>query len=202
MSEELEKIKARRVNIYLVFSLTMIILLAAFYIADSLMTRYESSLIAFKPLAKSLKGALGESGEGVKEISKSGVKVLDALSNEIPNIQNNVDKSSKAIKNEYKELESQLIGEYKNAKADVISDYRQFKIELKNYKNKIDNDIIWLKTEIENWRQLLIIISIVLGLIVTLISVKDILENIRWLLTFTGLFKAKNKETDLQLEDN
>ena len=199
MTEELEKIKAKRVTIYLIFSFSMIILLAAFYIADSMMTRYESSLVAFKPLANSLKGALGESGEGVKEISKSGVRVLDTLSKEIPNIQGNVEKSSIAIKKEYKVVESKLIGEYIDAKHVVKTDYNDFKIELKQYKNKIDNDIVWLKTEIENWRQLIIIISFVLGLIITLISVKDILENIRWLLTFTGLFKAKN--TDLPAED-
>lgn len=199
MSKQLETIKAKRVNIYLMFSLAMIFLLAAFYIADSMMTRYESSLLAFKPLAKSLKGALGESGEGVKEVSQSGVKVLDALSTEIPNIQSHVKKSSKAIKDEYKQVESKLIGEYNSVRTVAITDYSEFKIELKKYKNKIDKDIVWLKSEIENWRQLIIIISSVFGIILTLISVKDILENIRWLLTFTGLFKAKT--TDLQLED-
>ena len=66
----------------------------------------------------------------------------------------------------------------------MIIDYQQLKEELTQFKVDMRKDIDWVKTELGQWRTLIAWVAFAFGLILTLMSIQDILENTRWFISF------------------
>jgi hypothetical protein len=75
------------------------------------------------------------------------------------------------------------VGEYTVLKSTMDIEYQQLKQELMQLKSDMRRDVDWAKSELAQWRVMITWISLVFGLILTLMSIQDILENLRWFIS-------------------
>ncbi len=196
MQEEITLIHERRKNIYLflvgVLFIVVISYLLVSSITDKLIATIEDARVEYRPMVDNLNASAGVAGEGVKQISLKGAEMMDQFSREFPGA---VSKTMTGVKEEYDASQKQVIGEYNTLKSVVDTDYQQLKVELTQLKGDMRRDIDWVKTELAEWRVLISWIAFGFGLVLTLMSIQDILENSRWFIAFfKGVFTKKDKK--------
>lgn len=196
MQEEITLIHERRKNIYL-FLLGILFIVVISYlmvnsITDKLIATIEDARVEYRPMVNNLNASAGVAGEGVKQISLKGAEMMDQFSKEFPGA---VSETMTGVKEEYDASQQQVVGEYNTLKSVVDTDYQQLKVELTQLKGDMRRDIDWVKTELAEWRVLISWIAFGFGLVLTLMSIQDILENSRWFIGFIkGGFKRREKK--------
>lgn len=194
MENELKIIQEKRKNILIFCCGSLLIVLMLYLALNSIANKVIDSIDnvreEYRPLVNEVSKTVGEAGKNLDTLTGSGIEVMDTFKAEIPHLPEklsvSVDDAKTGVQLEYSEL-----------KQAVESNFSQLKVELSSLKNDVWYEINWMKSEVEKWRQLLIFISTVIGLIVFLTSVQDILENTRWLCSFVGGYfdkKAKRKK--------
>ena len=86
------------------------------------------------------------------------------------------------------------MGEYQGLKSSLDIEYQELKQELTLLKSEMRTDIAWVKTELGQWRTLIAWISFAFGLILTLMSIQEILENLRWFFSFIKAMFTRRQE--------
>lgn len=197
MQEEILLIREKRKNIFLFFFCILFIVIATYLminsIANKVIATIEDARIEYRPVVNNLNDSAGVAGEGVRQIAQSGQAVIEQFSEQFPKA---VSKSIENVKNEYGDSQGKVVGEYNSLKAVVDTDYQQLKTELTQLKGDMRRDIDWVKMELGEWRILISWVAFAFGLILTLMSIQDILENSRWFISFIKeTFKSKQDET-------
>lgn len=201
MEDELQIIKEKRKNILIFCSGLLFIVLLLFFLLNSIANKVIFSLDAareeYRPLVQAVTNTVGQASENLDTLTGSGVKVLNTFQEEIPQLPEKMNISMDEVKKDINQAKDGVQMEYLGLKEIVETDYNLLKLELGVLKNDIRNDLTWVKSEVEKWRQLIIFIGSVLGLIIFMTSIQDILENTRWLISFSSdLLKKKKPEIE------
>ena len=196
MDQEIILIREKRKNIYLLFSSFLFIIVATYLMINSITNKVIATIndarVEYRPVVKNLNDSAGVAGAGVKEIAESGQAVIKQFSQEIPKT---VSDSLAGAKKEYDVSQKEVVHEYQDLKSVVTIDYQQLKQELTQFKVDMRKDIDWVKTELGQWRTLIAWVAFAFGLILTLMSIQDILENTRWFISFVkDTFKRKEEK--------
>jgi YbbR domain-containing protein len=194
MQDELKIIQEKRKNIFLFCGGSLLIVLMLYLalnsIANKVIYSIDSAREEYRPLVREVSRTVGEAGKNLDTLTGSGVEVMEAFKTEIPKLPDklsvSVDDAKTGVKNEYTEL-----------KHSVEANVSLLKAELYSLKKEVRQEVSWFKLEVERWRQLLIFISSVIGFIVFLVSIQDILENIRWLCSLVGSYFDKRAKRQL-----
>ena len=192
MEEEIKIIQEQRKNIFLIFFCTLFIVVVSYLLINSITNKVietvEDAREEYRPVVRNLNASVGEAGAGVRKIAQSGTDVIDQISKQIP------ETMVEDVKIKYDASQKEIINEYKGIKSVLEIDYQLLKKELDQLKSDMRRDIDWVKKELVQWRTLIGYIVFAFGLIFAIISIQDILENFRWLISvISGLFKRKEE---------
>ena len=192
MEEEIKIIQEQRKNIFLIFFCTLFIVVVSYLLINSITNKVietvEDAREEYRPVIRNLNASVGEAGAGVRKIAQSGTDVIDQISKQIP------ETMVEDVKIKYDASQKEIINEYKGIKSVLEIDYQLLKKELDQLKSDMRRDIDWVKKELVQWRTLIGYIVFAFGLIFAIISIQDILENFRWLISvISGLFKRKEE---------
>ena len=187
MDQNIEIIRAKRANIWLAFVCGLSLVLIAFglfnYLVDKLIVNLNVARVEYQPVIQEIKPTLETSRKTMEKLSDHGVKALDQLSSQIPVVGGGVAKTLESMSGFYPDAKSSLNVEYVNLKKVADKEYADLKHELSGLKTDVQNDIAWLKSEMEEWRRLMTFAIAIFGAIMAFSSIRDILENVRWLLS-------------------
>lgn len=183
MQKEIALIHEKRKNIFLLFFCLLFIVIISYLMVNSITNKVIASIedarVEYRPVIKNLNASAGEAGAGVRQIAQSGQVAIEQFSQQLP-----------------KTVASSLAGvksEYGGFKSTVEIEYQQLKKELVQIKSDMRTDIEWVKAELGQWRILIAWISFVFGLILTLMSIQDILENLRWFISLIKTLFTRKK---------
>jgi hypothetical protein len=194
MQDELKIIQEKRKNIFLFCGGSLLIVLMLYLslnsIANKVIYSIDSAREEYRPLVRDVSRTVGEAGKNLDTLTGSGLEVMETFKTEIPKLPDklsvSVDDAKTGVQKEYTEL-----------KHSVEANVSLLKAELYSLKKEVREEVSWFKLEVERWRQLLIFISSVIGFIVFLVSIQDILENIRWLCSLVGSYFDKRAKRQL-----
>ena len=196
MDQNIEIIRAKRANIWLAFVCGLSLVLIAFglfnYLVDKLIVNLNVARVEYQPVIQEIKPTLETSRKTMEKLSDHGVKALDQLSSQIPVVGGGVAKTLESMSGFYPDAKSSLNVEYVNLKKVADKEYADLKHELSGLKTDVQNDIAWLKSEMEEWRRLMTFAIAIFGAIMGFSSIRDILENARWLLSWFSRSEPKS----------
>jgi len=201
-------IRAQRINTIIWISSLFVLVIGSFIFLNNLMGRFENLIqetrMEFKPVITKTQEVLDHSKTGIDSISASGSDLLSSVNprnlldpaneNErSKNVAVEIEKSWNRLNQDYVNTRKNLDNEYRQLKkdagkeySDFKHDYRQFKEDLKTVKKDIMQEII-------NWRIMITFFLSVFSILLLIISIKDIMENARWFITFFKSFLKKDK---------
>ncbi|WP_428356786.1 hypothetical protein [Methyloprofundus sp.] len=195
MQDEIALIHEKRKNIFLLFFCLLFIVIISYLMINSITNKVIASIedarIEYRPMVNNLNASAGEAGAGVKQIAQSGTIAIEQFTEQLPKA---ISKSINVVQNEYAISQGAVVGEYQGLKSVVDLEYQQLKQELTLLKKDMRADIVWVKTELAQWRILIAWISFAFGLILTLMSIQDILENLRWFISFIKKMFTRRQE--------
>ena len=196
MDQNIEIIRAKRANIWLAFVCGLSLVVIAFglfnYLVDKLIVNLNVARVEYQPVIQEIKPTLETSRKTMEKLSDHGVKALDQLSSQIPVVGGGVAKTLESMSGFYPDAKSSLNVEYVNLKKVADKEYADLKHELSGLKTDVQNDIAWLKSEMEEWRRLMTFAIAIFGAIMGFSSIRDILENARWLLSWFSRSEPKS----------
>lgn len=192
METELIIIREKRKNIALFFVAGLVLILVLYLALNSIANRILGTVDRvrgdYHPLLTNVADTVSSATDDLNALTDSGVNVLNTFSSEMPD---KFADSVKLVRGDYNQTKTDIRSEYGTLKHTLEVNIGHFKDEFKAFKTDVRKEIDWTKTEIEKWRKLLLYVSSIIGTIVFLTSLQDILENLRWLLSFfRSLFKA------------
>lgn len=190
MEEELIVIREKRKNILIAFFAGLVLVFTLYLFLNSIANRIIGTVERvrgdYKPILTEVADTVSTATDDLNVLTGSGVNVLDTFTKEMPD---KLAESVDVVRSDYNKTSEEFRHEYGTLKNALEIQFGLFKAELATLKNDVRNDIDWMKGEVEKWRKLIIFVSSVIGIIVFLTSLQDILENLRWLLSFvSGLF--------------
>lgn len=195
MQEDIILIREKRKNIVLIFLCTLFIVVISYLmlnsIANKVIATVEDARLEYRPIVDNLNASAGVAGAGVKEIAQSGKAVIEKFPETLST-------SISDAKAEYGASQKKVVGEYNSLKSAIEIDYQQLKGELSQLKGDLRKDVDWIKTELAEWRVLITWIAFAFGLILTLMSIQEILENTRWFTSLIIDFFKRKKEKGSQ----
>lgn len=195
MHDEVTLIHEKRKNIFILFFCLLFIVIISYLMVNSITNKVIASIedarIEYRPVVKNLNASAGEAGAGVRQIAQSGKIAIEQFSEQLPKT---VSKSITKVQNEYALSQDAVVGEYQGLKSTLDIEYQQLKQELTLLKIDMRADIAWVKTELGQWRILIAWISFAFGLILTLMSIQEILENLRWFISFIKAMFTRRQE--------
>ena len=196
MDQNIEIIRAKRANILLAFVCGLSLVVIAFglfnYLVDKLIVNLNVARVEYQPVIQEIKPTLETSRKTMEKLSDHGVKALDQFSSQIPVVGGGVAKTLESMSGFYPDAKSSLNVEYVNLKKVADKEYADLKHELSGLKIDVQNDIAWLKSEMEEWRRLMTFAIAIFGAIMGFSSIRDILENARWLLSWFSRSEPKS----------
>ena len=196
MDQNIEIIRANLANILLAFVCGLSLVVIAFglfnYLVDKLIVNLNVARVEYQPVIQEIKPTLETSRKTMEKLSDTGVKALDQLSSQIPVVGGGVAKTLESMSGFYPDAKSSLNVEYVNLKKVADKEYADLKHELSGLKTDVQNDIAWLKSEMEEWRRLMTFAIAIFGAIMGFSSIRDILENARWLLSWFSRSEPKS----------
>ena len=191
MTDQLDAIRAKRINILILFAGIFLSIFLVFNIVDNALSRLESLVsraqTEYKPIANKSMEVLETSKSGIDKISESSAKAIDAISPQIPSIAHTIDKSLDSVKDEYADTKKQINADYQDFKSTLKLEVQELKEDKKWVKNQVEE----FQSELQTWRNLTFISIAIFGAIMFLSSIQSILENARW---FISLFLSKKQE--------
>jgi len=201
-------IHAQRINTIIWISSLFILVISSFVFLNNMMERFENLIqetrMEFKPVITKTQEVLDRSKTGIDSISASGKDLLSSVNprnlldpaNENERSKNvvvEIEKSWNRLNQDYINTRKNLDNEYRQFKmdagkeySDFKNDYRQFKEDLKTVKKDI-------MQEITNWRIMITFFLSLFSILMLIISIKDIMENARWFITFFKSILKKDK---------
>ena len=187
MTDQIEAIRAKRINILILFAGIFLSIFLVFIIVDSALSRLESLVSRaqtdYKPLANKSIEVLETSKLGIDKISESSARAIDTISPQIPSIAHALDRSLDSVKDEYADTKKQINADYQDFKSTLKLEFQELKEDKKWVKSQIEE----FQSELQTWRNLTFISISIFGAIMFLSSIQSILENVRW---FISLFSS------------
>ena len=191
MTDQIDAIRAKRINILILFAGVFLSIFLVFIIVDNALSRLESLVsraqTEYKPIANKSIEVLETSKSGIDKISESSARAIDAISPQIPNITHVIDRSLDSVKDEYADTKKQFNSDYQDFKSTLKLELQELKEDKKWVKSQVEN----FQSELQTWRNLTFISIAIFGAIMFLSSIQSILENARW---FISLFLSKKQE--------
>lgn len=195
MQDEITLIHEKRKNIFLLFFCLLFIIAISYLMVNSItnkvITSIEDARTEYRPVVKNLNTSAEAAGAGVRQIAQSGKVAIEQFSEQLPQ---SVAESVADVKKEYASSQGAVVGEYTVLKSTMDIEYQQLKQELMQLKSDMRRDVDWAKSELAQWRVMITWISLAFGLILTLMSIQDILENLRWFISLIKELFTRNKE--------
>jgi predicted ribosome quality control (RQC) complex YloA/Tae2 family protein len=185
MQHNIDLVQAKRTNILIAFACAVVLLGGTLYflnqLANKIITSLDSVRAEYRPLVAKIEPALENSKQDIEKLSNSGSNALNTLSAQIPTVTQVVTESVEGVKGEYSTAKTDIIKDYSDLKGMLKSEYTDLKAELIGLKDHIRNDVAWMKCEVKKWRTLITFAIAIFGVLAVLVSIRDILDNVRWL---------------------